>query len=441
MKKNHRIRTTIYLSALFIIFFFSYSTNFLGIAAKYYTTFDRSDEMFVIGRLDAATYQGILSYGGLPGSAHPTRDSIAKMNYDYMKEVNEKYDYYLTDQKMPGDKFAAYYSQSGGQGLFYSVLQKILPFKNEVKIRIYRAINICLLAFCFILFLGWCYRNYGLLSSFITFVLLLFSPIVHNFAFSLWWTLWSYYIPFLTMLLILERNNKSPGRYPEHKTLVFLFISVFAKCFFTGFEYITPTLAAILCPIIYYHILEGKRIKTTFIFICKTITCSVTAILAEVFLLINQIKSIEGSYAKGIEYLIHAFTRRSSLDVDEFPPTIPEILNEHLFGMDLVIWGHSAYNITLTLFTTILIVLIMCISLYFLSKKIDTTNKSKSKALLVTTLLSSLAPISWIVIFTEHVSKHSLDRIIWYMPFLLYGFLVIGVCFSIILSRLRRKNI
>lgn len=54
--------------------------------------------------------------------------------------------------------------------------------------------------------------------------------------------------------------------------------------------------------------------------------------------------------------------------------------------------------------------------------------ESKYLALLATTFLSAICPLSWYVIFKEHSFWHpQIDFIIWYMPFLLLGFGLIGV--------------
>ena len=62
---------------------------------------------------------------------------------------------------------------------------------------------------------------------------------------------------------------------------------------------------------------------------------------------------------------------------------------------------------------------------------------SKIKALIFTTLFSFLAPISWFVVFKAHSFKHiHMNFIVWHMPFIIFGFILLGLFFKDTLKKL-----
>ena len=58
----------------------------------------------------------------------------------------------------------------------------------------------------------------------------------------------------------------------------------------------------------------------------------------------------------------------------------------------------------------------------------------RQKALTATLWVSLLAPLSWFVIFKGHSAIHThMNPIVWYMPFLLFGFILTGsTCWRLI---------
>jgi hypothetical protein len=75
--------------------------------------------------------------------------------------------------------------------------------------------------------------------------------------------------------------------------------------------------------------------------------------------------------------------------------------------------------------------------------RFQTNRKSqKKKALLTTTWLSALAPLSWFVLFKAHSYIHTqMNYIVWQMPFTLYGIALCGYALGVILNRLPIKAI
>lgn len=82
------------------------------------------------------------------------------------------------------------------------------------------------------------------------------------------------------------------------------------------------------------------------------------------------------------------------------------------------------------------------IFVFVFSKIKGTENLLLNKALAVTATISILAPLSWFVIFAQHSHTHLvIDNIVWYMPYFLYGYCVIGVALQLGVSALKKKYI
>lgn len=409
-------KQTILLGIFFVLFLLSYTTNIFRITnADLFHGFERQPEGLVIGRLVRAQQDGVFSYGGVTGVNADSKTLHIKNHYTIDQAA--QHHLYITEAEVP-DTFLAYRSQSGGQGIVLSLLHKVLPVDNAKKLMIYRGLNALLVALVFILFAGWVGRNFGFKASLVTLLFIFFSDWLNMYAHNLWWVLWNFYLPFLAMLLILEKKQLSPKRTSNCKVFGVLFLSVFLKCFFTGFEFITTTLAAAICPIVYYFYLEKKSFVQFVIFSLKASACMIVAVLAQMVMLVVQLKFLDGTFAAGIDHILFSFTKRTeAVDVSHF-----EVLKMYLQN-DILKLGFLPNSIQFYFGAFIFILLIVGILLYIKTKK-----DRKIRALLLTSLFSILAPLSWFIVFKQHSFEHPhMDYIVWYMPFLLYGFSVVGV--------------
>lgn len=418
MKIINKIKNkqNILLGIFFILFSISYTTNIFRITeSDLFHGFERQPEGLVVGRLVRASQDGVFSYGGLTGINYDSQTS--RSTEQYAMDLAAQHDLYITEANIP-DSFQAYKSQSGGQGIILSIIQKILPIDNAKKLMVFRGINALLVALVFILFAGWVYRNFGFIASLCTLILIFFSSWLNTYAHNLWWVLWNFYLPFLTMLLVLERRHHSPEKMSEWKILAWLFLAVFIKCFFTGFEFITTTLAAAICPIVYYFYIERKTFVQFLLFAVKAGICMIVAVLAQMTILITQIKFLEGSFSDGINHIIMSFTKRTEAVEVSHLDVLKMYLQNDTFSL-----GFLPNTIQFYFGSFILIALTIGIVLFIKEK-----NDRKTCALLLTSLFSILAPLSWFIVFKQHSYEHPhMDYIVWYLPFMLYTFSLTGV--------------
>jgi hypothetical protein len=361
-------------------------------------------------------------------------------------------DYFLKKEKTPED-YCVYVSHSGGNALFWYAIHKVLPFDNLTDYQILRFINCALLALCFMLFTGWICRNFGFAAALVAFIFTFLSSWLVLFGGNgLWWALWNFYAPFLTMLLLLEKKHLSPDKVPVKKILIWLFVAVLIKLFFSGLEFISTAMLAIFIPIVYYAILEKWKVIDFIKLSVQSALVAGIAIVLQFGALIFQLRYLLESYNSAFQYLSNAFLRRSSfksglsgadLDSDRFAGSGSlsflwnNVIKDYLRG-NAFEWGFVSMPFDVWFVIPIGLTILFGGIVFFLSKK---TGNRKYNTLVVTTFVSAVCPLSWYVIFKEHSFWHpQIDFIIWYMPFMLLGFSVIGVgCNLFYNCKLKRK--
>ena len=298
------------------------------------------------------------------------------------------------------------------------------------------------------LIIGWIYRNFGFITAIVTFLFTFLSSWLVLFGGNgLWWALWNFYVPFLTMLLLLEKRHNFPEKVSVNRILIWLFIAVLAKLFFSGLEFISTAMLTIFIPIIYYAILEKWKIVDLIKLSVKSGLVATGAIIIQFGVLIIQLRYLLNSYDAAFQYLANAFFRRASfksglsgadLDSDRFADSDSlsflwnNVIKDYLRG-NAFEWGFIDKGFEFWFAALIGIILLFSAIVLFLGIKLNTR---KYMALVISTLISAICPLSWYVIFKEHSFWHpQINFIIWYMPFLLLGFAVIGVGISLLSSK------
>ena len=417
------------------------------------------EECLTIGRMVKSKQDGLFSAAGLAGviydkkqtlpdsiinnsllfNSHETRDLV------WLHNMEDQYRFYFgwDNREIPKDYYT-YNSQSGGSSLLYSAINLILPFNPNINISILRLISGLLLSICFFLFIGWTYRNFGLISSCIVYILIFFSPWIVYMGGSLWWSMWTYYLPFLTILLLLEQKHNFPSKVSENKILIFLFVAVFIKHLLFGFEFVTTILLAIYPPIIYYYWIEKRKLSSFIIFSFKAGLVSLLAVIAQSFILFYQLSILKnGSILDGVEEILFLYKKRGSF---EFHHSISqsEIFSQIFENFFMTGPFNPKLFLThdvLSFLAFFIIVFITGILIYLFRHKILLpTQIKKYSVLFVTTIISLICPLSWYIIFNEHAyTHHYRDVIVWYVPTMLYCFVIISMAISILLEYFKNK--
>lgn len=457
MNKAGKARLIFFGIAFFLLTFSFYSNLFKVAVPVHYKEYETFEEGLVIGRMVKAEKDGFFASSGFMGVNYikpdsvkdalrvddlGLRDSIVSGNrFDQIR-------YYLGEKDAP-DGYCVYVSHSGGQASLYYLIQKILPFSNDINYQILRFLNAMLMAMGFLVFTGWVLRNFGITPAIITFLFTFLSPKIVMFGGNgLWWSLWNFYVPFLALLLLLEKRYSSPGTVSDRRIFVSLFLAVLVKFFFSGLEFSSTAMLSIFIPIVYYSYLERQRFAEFFVFSFKAGLAALGAVLVQFLVLILQLWTYLGGLGGALGYLQTAFVRRSSFvqfsdleGTDNDPSSLSFVWNnviKYYLGENSSDWGFTPVFIRFR-FVYLIFIIIVCTGIvWFLTRKL---HDRKYVALILATLSSVVCPLSWYIIFKEHAFWHiQLDVIVWYMPFLLLGFAVIGTAISLLMSGIKRTG-
>jgi len=397
--------------------------------------FQKDMEGYVIGRLSVAERQGIFYGGGLTGIFRDTPDE---------NNVYYQYDIYVKKLDVKNFRFYTYYSQTGGQAILFALFDKLFDLNNLLNLRIFWALTSLMTAIAFSFFLLWVKQNFGKFASIVVLILILISSWITVFGNNLWWVIWAFYIPFMVLLYIFsfESKKKIAFRFGLKQLFFLSFFTVLAKCFFTGFEFITTTLLMSLTPMAFYAYYDKWKPKVFFSRIITFSAGAIFAILVSMITLIFQISSITGKLSTGVDHIIYSFLKRSSgaaspqfvdLVNTSISSSLSDVLSKYWNGpaIDLNFIFHSDWPSFWLIDFGELIVIFMIFSVFTLvSKNVSPTtfqNRRQNAALVLTTWTSILAPLSWFIIFKGHSYIHThMNFIVWYMPFAIFGFAIVG---------------
>jgi len=351
--------------------------------------------------------------------------------------------------------FEPYKSQIGFQGIFFGLIDKVTNFSNKTNINIFRIITSIASATALTFILLWFYNQFGIFASTTVLFFLIFSNWITLFGRNLWWSLWPFYMPMISSLILLEREELKG--YSNKVASVTIFFAVLIKCLFNGYEFITTTLIMMVVPLIYYGKLKSWKLN---VFCKRMIVFSISSILgvlSSLIILFTQISLITGSYYKSYEHIIYSFLRRTHGDPSKFGEgyqaglnaSTTDVIVKYLKGVAIklkYIFDVNYLPKSNIQFYELIILFLISTLLIFLfrnkSKNIS-INYKKISALSYATWFSILAPFSWFVIFKEHSYDHfHIDCIVWYMPFTLFGIALFGgvfwYLFKDVLSRVKR---
>jgi len=378
--------------------------------------YDVVSESLIIGRLMETERSGAGSHSGLTGmlSDHSDDDDYMRnsfLQFELLKhpEKRNRYNGYTT-----------YDSQPGGQGMLFSALHTLSSRNLEEDILLMKNIVLFINSCIFTVFIGWCRRNFGLFPSLFVLCGVIASGWIWLFSDSLWWCLWAFYVPFLTMLFALEKNISSG------KLLLFVYLSIVIKCFFNGFEYITTTLLAAYVPVVFYYVKQRRSFIQFLAFSIKSALAMLLGVFSIMGFLIYQIASLKGSVTAGIHHILISYQIRTA-DVT-VSGKVTELTDNMYLGVLIKYLSGDTFSwlpLKVPFLVPLVCFFIACILLF-----------RTHKELALATCFSFLAPVSWYWVFIQHSNIHyHLNYIVWYIPSMLLGFLCVGVCFNSLVKK------
>ncbi len=403
---------------------------------SWFDTHQKDTESHIMGRMVKSRQDGIFSAGGLNGWG-----TAKKTEADWIPPTERTPQYTAYLHNLSFENFATYNSQPGGQGMLFSLLDRVIPFSPQIKLEAFYVLTSLLSAIALTCIIGWFYEEFGGLVAIFVLGSALLSHWLTVFGRNLWWCLWAFYLPMIATLYYLKHDGVPKDRqFIKFGMLIFVAVSI--KCFINGYEYITTTLVMMITPCIYYAILDKWERAVCLKFVFATAAGVGVAILLSLIMLCFQIGAVKGSFIDGIAHVIWSFGKRTYGEADNFPAVYAASLEAGTIDvvrtyMNGIFFDFNNYLPKTKTFITdhlfkiryySLIVLFIAISvpLYLSSIKIEVERRQYT-ALIWMTWFSILAPLSWFVIFKAHSYIHThMSFLLWQMPWTLYGFAMCG---------------
>ena len=431
-------KIAIWALSIGLLFFGFFSNTWRVADQKWFATHQKDTEAHIMGRMVKSRQDGIFSAGGLNGWG--TAQST-DAEWIPSTERGPQYTAYL--YKLSFDKFSTYNSQPGGQGMIFSLLDRLIPLSPESKLRLFYILTALLSAIALAFIIGWFYEEFGGWVAILVLCSAVLSQWLTVFGKNLWWSLWAFYLPMIVVLYFLKHHRETLNR--QHVRFgALIAIAVFIKCFINGFEYITTTLVMMLVPFVYYAILDrwsGRQcVKWTLVVGIG----SGVAIFLTLIMLCFQIGAAKDGFMDGVAHVIWSFGKRTYANAEDYPPVYAASLNAGTLSvvmtyMNGVFFDLNNYlsiknafvsNFLLKIRYYYLIILFIAMSALLLWRS-HAERRHHYIALICATWFSILAPLSWFVIFKAHSYIHThMSFLLWQMPFTFFGFAVFGSAIS-----------
>lgn len=435
-------KVTIWIVSILLLFFGFFSNTWQVADQEWFKNHQKGTESLVMGRMVKSRQDGIFSAGGLNGWGTPK-----KVNQEWIpsSERGPQYTAYLYNFSI--ENYSTYNSQHGGQGMIFSLLDKLIPVSSTIKFWSFYVLTSLLTAVALTFIISWFYEEFGGCVAIFVIASVVFSGWLTVFGKNLWWSTWAFYLPMLAVMYFLKRNRELDNRLIVRFGLL-IFVTVSIKCFINGYEYMTTTLVMMVVPWVYYAIID-KWNRVQLLKMCLgTIIGSGVAVFLSLIMLCIQIGVVKGGFLDGIDHVFYSIGKRTHGEAQDFPAIYAASLKASTIGvvftyingvfLDLnnFISHQNSFisNYLLKIRYSYLIIVFLFVSvLQFLrcDTKIAPEKSPSYRALIYTTWFSILAPLSWFVIFKGHSFIHThMSFLLWQMPFTLFGFAVVGSVFS-----------
>lgn len=434
-----------------LLLFFGFFSNCWHVAEQQrFLHFQHDTESLVVGRMVKSRQDGIFSDGGLTGAG--IHNNI-HLHWISAEEIKDQYSAYSNG--LTFDEYSPYMSQIGGQAMFFSLFDSLLPLSPQTKLKSFYMLTSLLSAIALTLVILWFYCEFGLCVMIFVVCSMVLSQWLTVFGRNLWWSIWAFYLPMIAVMQFL-RHNRVPANHHFIRFGVLVFISVFVKCLINGYEYITTTLLMMITPFVYYSILDRLTSRQFLKGTLVAVFGSCLAIFLSFMILSFQIASIEGSMLDGFEHIVNSFMKRTYGDVHTFPVVFTASLESSTIDVVITYLKGTFFDVNNYLPTSssfvsrflfkiryhYLMVFFLVMSILVLLRRTDNITvkqRQRNIALIFATWFSILAPLSWYVIFKAHSLIHTrMNYIIWQMPFVFFGFAVCGLVVKSLLSNLIR---
>lgn len=401
-------------------------------------TFSADSESYVLGSLvEARQFQFTAGLGRLARLHYPEAE-------DWFYNVQMTFKVFKEDLKYEGE-YERYYSQLGGQGLLFRLMDVTLGDTNGVvKLQIMQTFNLLMLSLVITLI------SYYLLKRFNLWVMISFliGTLVNQWiplsSVNLYWVTWTMFLPMAISATYCLKENSTTKRKIIYMILLCLSILYRCSC---GFEFISTILVAMMVPFIEYEVTHFKSLRKTFFNLLMPTISGIMGFFSCVVLQITRYMMEGWDFPSALKFFYTIIVKRTHGDLNKLGVHNEQLdmnLREPLGEVILKYFNASAFNIPvgtgfieIKYWTIILIIVIfVIISIILFKKKKD----RKILALQAMTFVSFLAPMSWYIIAKGHASAHlHLDPLLWHLPFIGIGLGLTGYSISLMFQLLKKN--
>jgi len=382
-------------------------------------------DFLTCGRLAQSNTHGIFSNSGLPGTVdlHHGRDIPSVQPYNCEAYINA----------VEPQIFYRYSSQVGLQGIVSSIFASLTSFSNQDTLNALQAVTAFTTALILSLLLLGILREYGSLAMIFCTISIISSDIITNFGSSVFWSLWSFYLPLLGITYLLSNAHKTDDSQRWlYWTLIFATFALI-KCLFSGYELVTPAFVMMTVPIVYFAVRDNWPADQFLRWFSASVAGALASLIASFAILSLQVYLLPGQQGllSGLRHIQNRATERTGFESVDI--SVIDVIWQHLTSVAI-----TALSLNVTFLQLIAVIGVFSIVLLFSTRMDDTP---KHHALLVATWFSFLAPMSWFVLFKQHAYHHSFVTLSWYMPFIPLGFALVGTTLQHLFTTFRRSDI
>jgi hypothetical protein len=443
----------------FLVLFSSYAFNIFGLW-NYFYDFQKDSESLLINQIECRHIHGQDLFGGMLVAI----DKTAKP-----KDISKSY------QDCDPKLFQAYFPQFNIEGHLIAPLAPGEPTHLKYYLQFIKIITVSLLAAAMTYLVITVAREFSMVTALALLVGLALSDWMVFMARNLYWVPVLIFLPFV-LSFVFYPKFKDFGKL--NKFYLILGASFFAKSL-AGYEFLPCVILSSFAPVLYYEIkqrgqLNWRELLNPFIKILGTgiagFTLAIALNLAQasfyfhsiptawaaiqnralertlgapgntvVGVLITQSRSIEPDFyglVNNIYYLSNLNPDSKFFPIEGALFKIAAYIFLGLFTIPIVIRQPLAMILQSVAFSVFLSGIII-----WIWRKIGLLkNSPQHLALAVTVIYSFISSASWFILAQPHIIFHlHLDGIIYYIPYALVFYIMIGMVIDSLLNKLRSQ--
>lgn len=434
MKLNNNNSWFVLLIISLVVLLLSYDINlFHAVNPSKFDNFQHDSESLVIGRLVRSYSDGINSsesrlgrFHGLPGDTNQNQTIL-----------------FLKDDV--GGHYKPYNSQIGLQGILFSNLDRFLSqykITPDNRLRIYHFLSSFLFSLSLSIIIVIFYFELGIEAALVLLLSIALSKWPVYFAKNLYWLVSTMFMPMLIVFVYLKLNERK-FNIPIFIPLILVFLFVFIKSTM-GYEYISCVLLSTISPIIYYSIKNNWSKSLLFTRIFYVGAFGLAGFVLALFTHINQLENAFNDRELAIDTIKERVLARTQTEPETYldTPYYESQKVSYVYVLYKQLTRGGSFRLKIPFFFWILFFAYISYKLLTGKEFIKDKNEIRTNtALIYATWFSLLAPLSWIILAKSHSYIHTyINNIVWYLPFMIFGFALVGVYWRPKIKKLLNRN-